>query len=60
MEWNSFDGKFRWPRIWMVPLGITLAGALVLAGVFRTPKADDFRSPGMQPVAPTVSASLSH
>ncbi len=35
MDGNSIDGKFQWPRIWAVPLGITLVGAIVLAALFH-------------------------
>jgi MFS family permease len=60
MEWNSTDGKFRWPRIWIVPLAITLAGAIVFAGVFRTPKAEDFQSRGVKSSVPAVGTALGH
>jgi len=35
MERNNVGGRFRWERIWLVPLGITLAGALVLGAAFQ-------------------------
>jgi MFS family permease len=47
MDKNSVDGKFQWSKIWAVPLGITLAGAIVLAVVFKVPTPSDF-----QPKAP--------
>ncbi len=37
MQRNNVDGKFQWPRIWAVPLAITLAGAIVLAAGFKVP-----------------------
>ena len=43
MEKNSVGGKFQWSKIWAVPLTITLAGAIVFAVAFKTPRADDFR-----------------
>jgi hypothetical protein len=35
MDRFSVAGKFQWQKIWMVPLGIVLAGTLVLATVFK-------------------------
>ncbi|MGW8256458.1 MAG: MFS transporter [Thermoguttaceae bacterium] len=35
MERHSINGKFLWPKIWAVPLAITLAGTLVLALLFH-------------------------
>jgi predicted MFS family arabinose efflux permease len=43
MEKNSVGGKFQWPRIWAVPLAITLAGAIVFAAAFTVPKPQDFQ-----------------
>lgn len=43
MEKNSVGGKFQWSKIWSVPLAITLAGAIVLAVVFKTPSPAEFR-----------------
>jgi MFS family permease len=43
MQKNSVDGKFQWGKIWIVPLGITLAGALVLALIFHVPNASEFQ-----------------
>ena len=43
MERNSEGGKFHWPKIWAVPLVITLAGAIVFAAAFKTPHAADFQ-----------------
>ena len=37
MEKNSVDGKFQWSKIWAVPLGITVVGAIVLAVLFKVP-----------------------
>jgi len=36
MEKNSVGGKFQWPKIWAVPLAITLAGAIVFAAAFKS------------------------
>jgi hypothetical protein len=35
MDRNSVNGKFQWPRIWAVPLVITLAGTIVFATLFH-------------------------
>lgn len=35
MEGNKLEGKFQWRKIWMTPLAVTLAGALVLALFFQ-------------------------
>ena len=35
MDRFCVEGKFQWTKIWMVPLGIMLAGTLVLATAFR-------------------------
>ena len=43
MQKNSIEGKFQWTKIWVVPLGITLAGALVLAVLFKVPSATEFQ-----------------
>jgi len=43
MEKNSVCGKFQWPKIWAVPLGITLAGAIVFASFFHVPDPRVFR-----------------
>jgi nucleoside transporter len=43
MEKNSAGGKFQWSKIWVVPLGITLAGAIVLAVLFKMPSPADFQ-----------------
>jgi MFS family permease len=42
MERNSVSGKFQWSKIWVVPLIITLAGALVFALFFHVPNPADF------------------
>jgi MFS family permease len=44
MEKNSVAGKFQWSKIWAVPLAITLAGAIVFAGPFKEPKAEEFKA----------------
>jgi nucleoside transporter len=43
MEKNSVGGKFQWPKIWAVPLAITLAGAIVFAAAFKVPSPHDFQ-----------------
>jgi MFS family permease len=43
MEKNSVGGKFQWPKIWAVPLAITLAGAIVFATAFKVPDPTDFQ-----------------
>ena len=43
MDRNSVGGKFQWSKIWAVPLGITLAGAIVLAVLFHVPKPAEFQ-----------------
>jgi MFS family permease len=42
MEKNSVGGKFQWPKIWAVPLGITLAGAIAFAVLFHVPDKSEF------------------
>jgi MFS family permease len=55
MERNSSGGKFHWQKIWAVPLGITVAGALALALLFTVPKAADFQQ-DVPPQKPAVAA----
>ncbi len=43
MQKNSVGGKFQWPKIWAVPLVITLAGAIVFAAAFKVPSPKDFQ-----------------
>jgi nucleoside transporter len=45
MDSNVVDGKFQWRRIWMVPLAITLAGAIVFVWLFRAPGPENFLPP---------------
>jgi MFS family permease len=55
MERNFHEGKFQWPKIWAVPLAITIVGALALAVLFHVPQADDFQQdvpPQQQAAAP--------
>jgi MFS family permease len=42
MQKNCVQGKFQWSRIWMVPMAITLAGAIVFAVAFKVPSPKDF------------------
>ena len=39
MDQFSADGKFQWPKIWLVPGLIMLAGVIALAAVFTNPPA---------------------
>jgi MFS family permease len=39
MDANSKDGKFQWPKVWIVPAVIVLAGVLVLVTLFQNPPA---------------------
>ncbi len=41
MDKNSKDGKFQWPKVWIVPCIITLVGVLLLAAAFHNPPADE-------------------
>ncbi len=43
MERNSVAGKFQWTKIWAVPLGITLAGAIAFAVLFHVPDKSEFK-----------------
>jgi MFS family permease len=43
MEKNSIGGKFQWSKIWAVPLGITLAGAIAVAVLFHVPDKSEFQ-----------------
>ncbi len=49
MEKNTVEGKFQWAKVWVVPLLITMAGAVVFAVAFREPDPKVFRHD--QPVA---------
>jgi MFS family permease len=51
MEKNSVGGKFQWSKIWMVPLGITFAGAVVLAVLFKVPDPAEFKKDVLAPHA---------
>ncbi|MCC6127517.1 MAG: MFS transporter [Pirellulales bacterium] len=42
MQRNSIGGKFHWTKIWAVPLGITLAGAIAFAALFHVPDKAEF------------------
>jgi MFS family permease len=54
MERNSVGGKFQWSKIWMVPLGITFAGAVVLAVLFKVPDPAEFKKDVPSPQAQAV------
>jgi len=57
MQQNSVEGKFQWTKIWAIPLGITLAGAIVFAFLFKVPKPEEFKKdvPPTQEVAILVN-----
>ncbi len=54
MDKYSVKGKFQWPKIWLVPGAITLAGLVLLAGLFHDPVADESAEPDK--AAATVEA----
>lgn len=58
MERNSVGGKFQWQKIWMVPLAITLAGAIVFAVAFHVPKPGDFLPKDAKKDGKPVAAAL--
>jgi MFS family permease len=58
MEKNSVGGKFQWPKIWGVPLAITLAGAIVFAVAFTKPDAKDFLKEKPKQEKTAVMASM--
>lgn len=37
MAKNNVNGKFQWPKIWILPAGVTLAGLVLLAAFFSNP-----------------------
>ena len=43
MERNLVNGKFQWPKIWLVPLGTLLIVVLVLVAAFKAPKRTEFQ-----------------
>jgi MFS family permease len=49
MERNTVGGKFQWSKIWAVPLGITLAGAIAFAVLFRVPDPNEFKKDTPKP-----------
>lgn len=49
MERNTVGGKFQWSKIWAVPLGITLAGAIAFAVLFRVPDPNEFKKDAPKP-----------
>ncbi len=54
MDRHAVGGKFQWSKIWAVPLGITLAGAIVFAVAFKVPTPADFQHERHQPEAEIV------
>lgn len=58
MEKNSVGGKFQWSKIWMVPLAITVAGAIVFAVAFKVPSPDEFKKDKPQQEKAVALASL--
>ena len=57
MQKNTVGGKFQWPKIWAVPLVITLAGAIVFATAFKVPSPKDFQKEKPQAKAVAVARS---
>ncbi len=51
MKTYNVQGKFQWPRIWMLPAGITLVGVIVLGAFFRNPPPADAAPAAEQPAA---------
>jgi len=49
MERNTVGGKFHCSKIWLVPLGITLAGAIAFAVLFRVPDPNEFKKDAPKP-----------
>ncbi|MHB8973477.1 MAG: MFS transporter [Pirellulaceae bacterium] len=45
MDKNSVEGKFQWPKVWIVPCVITLIGVLVLAALFQNPAVEQKPAP---------------
>jgi nucleoside transporter len=58
MDKNSVNGKFQWPKVWMVPCLITLVGVLVLAAVFQDPAAEQTKKATPNPDAPVSARDL--
>jgi MFS family permease len=52
MDKCKIDGKFQWPKIWVYPLAITLAGTLVFATMFK----GDVPSQPKEKTAPAANA----
>jgi MFS family permease len=57
MERNSVGGKFQWNKIWAVPLGITVAGAIAFAVLFHVPDKSEFNPDAAQQQAKTVESN---
>jgi predicted MFS family arabinose efflux permease len=58
MEKNSIGGKFQWPKIWAVPLAITLVGAIAFAVLFHVPDKSEFikENPPQKPAAEAAAS----
>ncbi len=56
MDKYAVNGKFQWPKIWAVPLAITLAGTLVFATVFK----DDAPKKPAEKETRTISVASEH
>ena len=41
MDRSSVDGKFQWPKVWVVPCGIMVAGMLAMLILFHNPPPQD-------------------
>jgi MFS family permease len=57
MERNSIGGKFQWNKIWAVPLGITLAGAIAFAVLFKAPDKSEFTPDNAKQAAAAAEAN---
>jgi MFS family permease len=55
MDKFSVEGRFHWPRIWIVPLAIMLAGTILLATAFQGEVPKEEKEP-----AATAQAQCSH
>jgi MFS family permease len=54
MDKNSVEGKFQWPKVWVVPCVITLLGVLLLSALFQNPAAAE-NTPAQEAPAAVVT-----
>jgi nucleoside transporter len=52
MDRSSVDGKFQWPKVWIVPCGIMVAGMLAMLILFHDPLPQDPANEASATVAP--------